>query len=83
MVAGLGPLCCQSKEGEASEKNSVSSHAEKVLFTASQGSNSKHKEQLNLLHSAPWTIKACLFGTLSMVCSSKVDTYKCILTEQG
>lgn len=36
-----------------------------------------------ILHSAPWTIKACLSGTLSMVCSSQIDTYKCIVTEQG
>lgn len=39
--------------GEASEKNSVSSHAAKVLSKANQETNSKHKEHLNLFYTLP------------------------------
>ena len=48
----LAPFAIRER-GEASEKNSAASHAEKVLFKASQESNSKHKGCLNLFYSLP------------------------------
>lgn len=65
-VAQIGPLHGDSvsrrlasapfdvrARGEASEKNLVSSHAEKVLSKASQENNSKHKEHLHLFYALP------------------------------
>lgn len=48
----LAPFAIRTR-GEASEKDLVSSHAEKVLSKASQESNSKHKERLNVFYTLP------------------------------